>query len=182
MSLNRNLLVIAASILAVLVLVVGIQIIRLWIGNAHPLCGPPPIDFSSISAAETQRFLEGDFEVIRRVEDLPQPVLIAFTEQGGSRLLIANPGTNFQATDVVVNASVPSKRLIFAGVSDNKCFVHYEQGGIARSYVLAFFTLTSADKMKAVWQGYCGGAAADIQDLRSKFTNGVCSHSPYSDY
>jgi hypothetical protein len=179
MPLNRKLLVVAGSLLAVLVLIAGIKIIQLWAGDASPLGEAMPINFPSISSPETQQFLEGDFEIIRRVEALPRPVLGAFTEQGGSRTLMANPGKKFEAADVILDASVPQKRLLFAGVSDSKCFVHYEQGGRGHSFVLAFFTLTPAHEMKPLWQGYCDEPAANIQTLRSKFENGSCSNSPY---
>jgi hypothetical protein len=179
MPLNRKLLVVAGSLLAVLVLIVGIKIIQIWAGNASPLGEAMPINFPSVSSPETQQFLEGDFEIIRRVEALPRPVLAAFTKQGGSRVLMANPGEKFEATDYILDASVPRKRLVFAGISENKCFVHYEQGGRPHSFVLAFLTLTSAHEMKLLWQGYCDEPAADIQTLRSKLENASCSHSPY---
>jgi hypothetical protein len=179
MPLNRKLLTVAASILALVLLVVGIKIVQLWVGNASPLGEAAPINFPSISPPGTQQFLEGDFELIKKVEALPRPILAAFTEQGGSRLLMANPGGKFEATDYILDASVPMKRLIFAGSRDNKCFVHFEQGGRAHSYVLAFFTLTSADEMKPLWQGYCDERAANIQELRSKLASGACSQSPF---
>ncbi len=179
MPLNRKLLIVVGSLLAVLVLIVGSKIAQIWVGNVSPLGEEMPINFPAISGPATQHFLDGDFDTLKRVEALPRPVLAAFTEQGGSRILMANPGKNFLVTDVIYDASVPRKRLIFAGVSGNRCFVHYEQGGRAHSFVLAFFTLTSAHEMKPLWQGYCDEPAADIQNLRSKLENGSCSQSPY---
>jgi hypothetical protein len=79
---------------------------------------------------------------------------------------MANPDQKFEATDVIQDASVPRKRLIFAGVADNKCFVHYEQGGRAHSYVVEFFGATSTENMKPLWRGHCRAPAANIQDLR----------------
>jgi hypothetical protein len=173
------LFVIIASILAVLVLVAGIKLIQLVVGNASPLGEAMPLNFPSISTSEVQHFLNGDFKPINDVRSLPRPVLLAFTEQGGSRLLIANPGKKFEAADVIYDASLPQKRLIFAGVSDNRSFVHYEQGGRALSYVLAFFTLRSSETMTPLWQTYCDGPAANIQELRAKLADGACSQSPY---
>lgn len=121
-----------------------------------------------------QQFLEGDFKIIRDVKELPQPVLQAFTEQGGSRLLMANPGKRFLATDVISDSNLPRKRLIFAGVLDDKCFVHYERGGIALANILAFFRLTSKESMEPLWRGYCA-PASDIKDLRSQLLKDGCS-------
>ena len=146
---------------------------------ARPLGEAMPLNFPSISTSEVQHFLDGGFEPISDVRSLPRPVLLAFTEQGGSRLLIVNPGKKFEATDVIYDASLPQKRLIFAGVSDNRCYVHYEQGGRGHSYVLVFFTLTSSETMTPLWQAYCNGPAANIQELRSKLASGACSQPPY---
>lgn len=180
MQLDKKLLIAGASFLAALLLVIAIGNLHFWNGTSSPLGEAKPIEFPSISASEPriQHFLDGDFEVIARVEALPRPLLAAFTEQGGSRVLIANPGKRFNATDVVDN-TIPNKRLIFAGVSDNKWFVHYEQGGRGHSYILAFFTLTSSETMTPLWRAYCDGPATNIQELRSKLTNGACSQSPY---
>jgi hypothetical protein len=179
MARNRKLFVIIASILAALVLVAGMKLFQIVAGNASPLGEAMPLNFPSISTSEVQRFLDGDFKPIADVRSLPLPVLAAFTEQGGSRLLMANPGKKFEAADVILDASVPQKRLIFAGVSDNRCFVHFEQGGRAHSYVLTFFTLPSAEKMTPLWRGYCDKPAANIEELHSKLVSGACSQSPY---
>ena len=179
MSRNRKLFVTIASILAALVLVARIKLIQIAAGNASPLGEAMPLNFPSVSTSEAQHFLDGDFKPITDVRSLPRPVLLAFTEQGGSRLIIANPRKKFEATDVIYDASVPRQRFIFAGVSDNKCFVHYEQGGRGLSYVLAFFTLTSSKTMTPLWWAYCDGPATNSQELRSKLASGACSESPH---
>jgi len=85
---------------------------------------------------------------------------------------MANPGEKFNATDVIRDASVPRMRLIFAGISRNKCFVHYERGGIAHSYLIALFKL-GPNEFKPLWRGYCG-ASKNLADLRSNADNGLC--------
>ena len=121
-----------------------------------------------------QEFLDGDFTIIKDVGLLPRPVLQKFTEQNGSRPVIANPGKNFVVGDVIYDSSVPRERLIFAGVSGEKCFVHYEQGGRAHMYLLALFDLTSPSGVNRIWRGHCRGPAANISDLRSQVVNGEC--------
>ena len=141
-----------------------------------PPAEAPRIEYPSEIMAQSarQQFLEGSFSLIENVRNLPAPVLRAFSEQGGSRLVMADPGKNFRATDVIYDSSLPSKRLIFAGVSGDKCFVYYEQGGIGLSYVLALFNVTSEDSMKPIWRGYCG-RATNFEDLRSLLADGSCS-------
>ena len=104
---------------------------------------------------------------------IPRPVLRVFTEVGGSRPVMANPGKRFEATDVIRDESIPRKRLIFAGVAANKCFVLYEQGGLGHLFLVDFFELTSGDEVHPLWRGHCG-PAADIRDLRSHIDSG-CS-------
>ena len=167
-----------ALVFALLIAVAGIEVAHHSKGAAKPLGEGPLIEFptSPTPKLAVQQFLDGDFSLITDVKSLPRPVLQVFTEVGGSRLLMANPGKRFEATDVIRDATVPRKRLIFAGVLDDRCFVHYEQGGIAHMYILALFNLTSAEGAKPVWRGYCG-PAANIHDLRSQVDSGKCSQA-----
>jgi hypothetical protein len=146
-------------------------------GKLSRLGEGPAIEYPSGSAAASnaQGFLDGTFSLITNTRNLPGPVLRAFTEQRGSRLTMANPGKWFNASDLVIDAAPPSKRLIFAGVSGEKCFVHYEQGGIGLSHVLALFQLPSNDSMRPVWRGYCRGPAKSVEELRSSLRDGSCS-------
>ena len=159
-----------------LLVVAAIAVAILRERERKPLGEAPPLDFSSSGMSESGRrhFLDGDFTIIKDVRALPGPVLDAFTEQGGSRVLIANPGKNFIVGDVIYDSSVPRERLIFAGVLGEKCFVHYEQGGRGHMYVLALFDVTSSSALKPLWRGYCSGPAKNISELRSQFGSGDC--------
>jgi len=159
-----------------LFVVAGIAVAYLQKGKS--LGEGPRIEYPSVEMSQSVReqFLRGDFSLIKDVRALPAPVLQAFTEQGGSLLTMANPGKDFQATDFILDNSLPSKRLIFAGVSGDKCFVHYEQGGRGHSYVLALFNVPSKDDMRPVWRGNCRARAATLEELRAWFVKGSCSH------
>jgi hypothetical protein len=147
-----------------------------WRKSRLPALGEAQyIEFPPTSAAQAEEFLDGNFSLITDVRNLPSPVLAAFTERGGSRLVIANPGEKFRATDVVVDATVPSKRLILAGVSGEKVFVHYEQGGIGLSHVLALYEVPLMERIQPVWRGYCGAPARSVPELRSWVRDGTCS-------
>jgi hypothetical protein len=137
----------------------------------------PNIQYPSgeMSQSAKELFLQGDFSTVKDVRALPAPVLRVFIEPG-SRIM-ANPGEDFQATDFIVDHSLPHKRLILAGVSRDRCFVHYEQGGLGHSYLLALFNVTSKDEMKPVWLGYCPALAATFEELRSWFVKGSCSQA-----
>jgi hypothetical protein len=177
MLINRKL---AAAIIVVCALLFALArtgVLRYWGQASKPLGEAPRIESPSagISQSERQEFLEGDFAIVKDVKTLPRQVVEAFTEQGGSRLLMANPGQTFEATDDIRDSSVPRERLIFAGVLNDKCFVHYEQGGYAHSYILAFFNVASTSGVKMLWRGYCTTPATNLQELRLKVTNGGCN-------
>jgi hypothetical protein len=160
----------------VLLTLIGVSIVYLRSSKAGPLGEAPSIEYPSekTSQATIGQFLAGPFSLIDDVRNLPPPVLRGFTEAGGSRLVIANPGEDFEATDFIYDSSRPRKRLIFAGVSGDRCFVHYEQGGIAHSYVLRLFRVSS-NSMKPVWLSFCPGRAANLEELRLWLADGRCS-------
>ena len=176
MSVVRKLALAIAVVFLAAFLLVASRVFHGWI--AKPLGNGPYVDLPStgLSAQEREKFLDGDFTIIKDMNVLPRSVLHVYTEQGSTRLLMANPGKRFEATDFISDASVPRKRLIFAGVSDYKCFVHYEQGGIGLMYLLAFFKVDSKEAAELIWQGHCG-PAANIQDLRSLVRTNHCSGS-----
>lgn len=164
--------------------VVGVVVLALvgllvsqWWKVAHRPLGDDPLDELpelQMSQSTREQFLAGDFTIVKEARALPRPVLQLFTEKGGSRLLMANPGKDFNATDVIYDGSIPRKRLIFAGVSGDKCFVFYEQGGIGHMYILAFLALTSKETTHPLWRVYCE-PVANFQHLRSRVRNGQCS-------
>jgi hypothetical protein len=168
---------IVASVSAVLFAAVGMEIIRYANDHKAPLGQARPIQFKPDGLPQTakQEFLNGDFTITKDVNVLPSSVLETLTEQGGSRLIMANPGEKFEATDNIIDSSLPQRRLIFAGVLSDRCFIHYERGGIAHSHIMTFFRLTSASDMEPLWSGYCDGPAAAVNELRSKLANGECS-------
>ena len=138
----------------------------------------PQVHFLADGFSESARrqFLDSDFRIVTDVRALPVSVLQTFTEKGGFRLLMANPGQKFEMTDEILDASVPRKRLLFAGVAGEKSFVHYEKGGYVHSYILEIFGPTSTGKVAPLYGGYCDAPATNFQDLRSLLIHGGCSH------
>ena len=67
---------------------------------------------------------------------------------------IAEPGAEFQVTDVAGNPKLPIRRLVAAGCSTDHCLVYYERGGIAHTWLVALFHWTPAET-RFEW----GGAA-----------------------
>jgi hypothetical protein len=146
-------------------------------GKPKPLGEPPPIEgpAQSIGPSARQQFLECKFVLVTEVKRLPTPVRRALTEQGGSRFVMADPGKKFQVTDVVTDPSLPWLRLVFAGISGDNYFIHYEQGGYGHSYHLALLNAPSQEHLQYLWKGYCKRAATSLEDLRSLVADGSCS-------
>jgi hypothetical protein len=134
---------------------------------------PAPIKFvaPNMSSQERQTFLTPDYEILQTVSDLPAGIRRLYTVKSGSHIAMANPGERFEATDHITDPMLPRRRLIFAGVSQDRAFVHYEEGGIAHSYIIELFRLESPQAAIGVWRGYCG-PAKDLADLRRLMSAG----------
>ena len=117
---------------------------------------PPTIEFAepNMSSAERQTFLTADYKISRTVAELPAGIRELYTVKGGSHIAIADPGERFEATDEISDPKLPRRRLIFAGVAQDRAFVHYEEGGIAHSYIVELFRLESPDLAVGLWRGY----------------------------
>jgi hypothetical protein len=172
----------AASALAIIVgaallTIALLEVIRYMTPDSKPLGEGPQAHFPAAGLSESawRQFLDSDFRIVTDVKAIPSSVLQTFTEEGGLRLLMANPGQKFEVTDVISDASVPRERLMFAGVAGDKCFVHYEKGGYAHSYILEIFGPTSTGKVGPLYGGYCDARATNFQDLRSLLIHGGCS-------
>lgn len=99
------------------------------------------------------------FNEVRNVGTIPEAVLIQF--QGG----LADPGQEFQSTDVIRGRPLPLRRLIVAGASQRYYVVHYERGGIGRSWLLALFELSDG-KASVRWVSNTG-RMSDLQELKT---------------
>jgi hypothetical protein len=111
-----------------------------------------------MNAGKRRTFLAGEYVIVRKVADLPI----------GMRSLypMADPEKRFEATDVIMDSTLPRRRLIFGGVAQDRAFLHYEQGGIALTFVTELFRLDSQQAAVGIWRGYCGRAET-LADLRS---------------
>jgi hypothetical protein len=111
-------------------------------------------------------FLDEQFLIIMDVRSLPAPVRQAFTDPTNLRPLMANPDDKFEVGDVILDPSLPRKRLILAGVSGWRCFVHYVQGGRGVSYPVEFFDSAPDRSVLKIWKGNCKNPATNIEELR----------------
>src|SRR5262245_30303582 len=72
------------------------------------------------------------FGIVTSMRGLPLGVRDGLEVLFGTQTLdIADPGAEFQATDVILKPGLPSRRLVAAGCSMDHCLVYYERGGFA---------------------------------------------------
>ena len=84
--------------------------------------------------AEDRSALENTsrFHEVHSTSDLPPAVLTLC--DGGSDGKLAEPGQKWNATDAIIDPTLPGKRLIWAAVGGEYYVVHYERGGIAHTF------------------------------------------------
>jgi hypothetical protein len=74
--------------------------------------------------------------------------------------------------EVVGNSKLPTRRLVAAGCSYERCLVYYERGGGAHTWRVALFHWTP-DATRFEWGGTAPGGLVTIDDVRSAILSGV---------
>jgi len=118
--------------------------------------------------------LKGErLQIVTSIRGLPLGVRDSLQMLFGSQSLdIAEPGAEFQATDVRINPSLPIRRLVAAGCSIDHCLVYYERGGIAHTWQVALFHWTPA-ATRFEWGGSAPGGLKTIDDVRNAVLSGA---------
>ena len=121
------------------------------------------------------------FQIVESIRGLPLGVRDALqTLWGTTTLDIAEPGTEFQATDVIVNPTVnpklPIRRLVAAGCSTDHCLVYYERGGRARTWHVTLYHWTPA-ATRFEGGGSAPGGLKTVDDLRNLVLSGAMGAS-----
>jgi hypothetical protein len=111
------------------------------------------------------------FEIVTSIRGLPLGVRDELQTLFGGRLDIAEPGTRFQANDVIETPNLPIRRLAATGCSVEHCLVYYQRGGIAQTWHVALFRWTPAET-RFEWGGLAPGRLATIDDVRRAILSG----------
>ncbi len=112
-------------------------------------------------------------EMVTSIRGLPLGVRDALQTMFGSQSLdMAEPGAEFQVTDVVGNPKLPIRRLVAAGCSTDHCLVYYERGGSAHTWQVALFHWTPA-ATRFEWGGTAPGGLATIDLVRNAVLSGA---------
>ena len=143
--------------------------VSIWLaGGAGHQAAPP----SELSGALLAHVKDERFGIVTSVRGLPLGVREGLqTLFGSGSLDIAEPGAEFQATDAVVNAKLPIRRLVAAGCSTDHCLIYYEHGGIAHTWHVTLFRWTP-EATQFEWGGIAPGGLATIDDVRNAVLSG----------
>ena len=143
--------------------------VGVWLGVvAGHQAGSPP----ALSGALRDHLKAERFQVVTSIRGLPLGVREELqTLFGSGSLDIAEPGAEFQATDVVVNPRLPIRRLVTAGCSTDHCVVYYERGGIAHTWHVALFHWTPG-ATRFEFGGSASRGLATIADIRNAILSG----------
>ena len=126
----------------------------------------------SLSRALRAHVKDERFGIVTSIRGLPLGVRDGLQTLFGTQTLdIAEPGTEFQSTDVIVNPTLPIRRLAVAGCSTDHCLVYYERGGIARTWLVALFHWTPA-ATRFESGGIAPGGLATIDEVRNAMLSG----------
>ena len=113
------------------------------------------------------------FQIVTSIRGLPLGVRNELqTLFGGQALDIAEPGAQFQVTDVIISPKLPIRRLVLAGCSLDHCLVYYERGGIAHTWQVALFHWTpAATRFEA--GGLAPRGLGSIDEVRNALLSGA---------
>jgi hypothetical protein len=129
-----------------------------------------------LSPDERQHILDGQFKVMSTTDGIPPEVRKAFCEMTRQHsFAMANPGQKYQVGDVIFDRSLPRRRLVFAGASDNKWFIHYERGGRGVGEYLVVLKVGSGGDAKLLWGSVGANRARSLEQLRKMLAVGQFS-------
>ena len=126
-----------------------------------------------LSAALQAHVKNERFGIVTSIRGLPLGVRDGLQTLFKSQSLdIAEPGAEFQVTDVMVKPNLPIRRLVAAGCSNDHCLVYYERGGIAHTWQVALFHWTpSATRFEG--GGLAPRGLASIDEVRNAILSGA---------
>lgn len=106
-----------------------------------------------------------DLESFSKFESLPNFIKTFLDRSVEENFLIADPGEDWQATDVV-EGDLPDRQLVYLGVGKEITLLAFNKGGIGMSErILIFYCENSC--IKDFW---CGGVMAELTD-KSQIVN-----------
>jgi hypothetical protein len=137
------------------------------------IAGSQAVAPAALSGTLRDLVMKERFGIVTSIRGLPLGVRDGLQTLFGSGTLdIAEPGAEFQVTDVIAKPQLPIRRLVAAGCTIAYCLVYYERGGIAHTWHVALFHWTPA-ATRFEWGGPAPGGLVTIDDVRSAILSGA---------
>jgi len=112
------------------------------------------------------------FQIVTSIRGLPLGVRDGLQRLFGSQTLdIAEPGAEYQSTDVI-GKELPIRRLVAAGCSIDHCLVYYERGGSEHKWQVALFHWTPP-ATRFEWGASAPGGMKTIDEVRESVLSGA---------
>jgi hypothetical protein len=136
---------------------------------APPFRVPPlPANAPQLTAAEVEKILRANFEVIYRVQQLPAAVKEDYAAVTHQTFRMVNTGEPV-STDAII-PGVPNKQLLLAGVSDQNAVLIYKVFGFTSKVQVMVF---SHQEKTGVWTATIEDHTVnDLAELRSALQKG----------
>jgi hypothetical protein len=139
-----------------------------------------PSSPGTLSTALRKQVNDARFGVVSSIRGLPLGVRDELQTMFGTATLdIAEPGAEFQVTDVIVKPNLPTRRLIMAGCTIDLCLIYYERGGLAHTWHVALFHWTPATT-RLEWGGRAPASLATLDGVRKAVLSGAINISDHS--
>jgi hypothetical protein len=137
------------------------------------LAGNQAAPAATLSPAQRTVVQKERFAIVTSIRGLPLGVRSALQTLFGSDALdIAEPGAEFQVSEVNATSNLPMRRLVAAGCSYEYCLVYYERGGKVRTFRVALFHWTP-DATRFEWGGTAPGGLKTIEGVRRAVLSGA---------
>jgi hypothetical protein len=144
--------------------------VSLW---AVVVTGSQAAPSGALSATLRAHLKDDRFQIVTSLRGLPLGIRDGLQTLFGSQSLdIAEPGAEFQITDVIGTVRLPIRRMVAAGCSIDHCLVYYERGGITHTWQVALFHWTPA-ATRFEWGGAAPGGLATIDQVLSAVLSGA---------
>ncbi len=134
----------------------------------------------SIPQTEKEHILDSQFTVVTATEAMPARLKEAFTVITGAQPGFASGAQRFAMENpdwhpAMLHRVIPYRRLLFAGLSDNKWVIHYLSGmgcGTPGNYYVVVFGSDEENRVQFLWGGKGLEGASDLEDLRKGIAAG----------
>lgn len=112
------------------------------------------------------------FVAVKSVAGLPESARLGLARLFRSdSLAMADPGAEFQATDVIMKPGLPARRLGVAGCSPRQCIVYYERGGIAHTWSVVILQVPRSPAA-LIWGGSAPRGLANLDAVKQALLSG----------